>query len=257
VGKQKAPEVKTPGGGIKPFYSDAVTVKRLGDNPGSAFSSTLAPEFRSELDNFGAISNTLGDELAGLRPLVAPGVSQLRTSRLNDLENVRSRTIGNLSENLARRRISGSSFANDALVRAESEFSRERDRINAESTLAELELTNQLLVQETEARLAGVERSLQGMEFSAEIAAGLSAQAAGNVQSAANLQAQLNAEAASSGGIGSVIGGLAGTAAGSFLGPLGASAGGAIGSSLFGGGGTTAAVRADANRTINNNPGIF
>src|SRR3990167_5948989 len=49
-------------------------------------------------------------ELARLRESVSPGISGLRTSRLAEIENARRSSIGNLRENLSRRRVLGSSF---------------------------------------------------------------------------------------------------------------------------------------------------
>lgn len=53
-------------------------------------------------------------------------------------------------------------------------------------------------------------------------------------------QTAFNVPIQQGGGLGSVLGGLAGLLGGSFLGPLGAAAGSKLGSSLFGGGSTTA-----------------
>ena len=165
--------------------------------------------------------------LSGLRGMVAPGVSALRESRLTSSENARRRAIGNLRENLQRRKVLGSSFAQDALTRSEIEFAQERDRIEAESTLLELDLTQQLAAKEFEAKRSEFNTFLNELNLQADLASGIRQQATSEANANARLNAELNAAAAAG------FGELVGTIGGAFLGgPAGAS----IGSRFFGGG---------------------
>lgn len=138
--------------------------------------------------NFGR----LGDELGILRSRVAPGISELRASRLAEIEDARNRAIGDLRENLQRRRVLGSSFGNDAIARAESEFGGARERAAAESTLAELELTNNFINQEFQAQRSQFQTFLDELNLQANLAAGLAGKATDTMSANARLQAQLN-----------------------------------------------------------------
>lgn len=78
---------------------------------------------------------------------VRPGFSQFREAQLADLENQRSAAVGNLQENLAQRRVSGSSFANDSISNANAEFARQRDEVIAQTTLQEIDAFNRIMTQ--------------------------------------------------------------------------------------------------------------
>lgn len=143
----------------------------------------------------GGLSGTFGEQadlLAGQRALVAPGVSDLRASRLANVENARTRAIGNLRQNLQRRRVLGSSFGRDALTRAEAEFSQERDRVEAESALQELQLTNQLINQEFQARAQSFQTRLDELNVQADLAEGIRQSVASDLNQNAQLQARLS-----------------------------------------------------------------
>lgn len=83
-------------------------------------------------------------ETAAIRDRIAPGMSELRRVRLQEIEDARNRAVGNLRENMQQRRVLGSSFGQDALARAELEFGGAKERAAAESTLAEIEATRAL-----------------------------------------------------------------------------------------------------------------
>ena len=135
------------------------------------------------------------DALSDLRGRVAPGVSDLRASRLQAVEDARNRSIGNLRENLQRRRVLGSSFGADAIGRQEAEFAREAERVEAESFLQELDLTQQLLAQETQARGAAFQTRLNELNLQTDLAADIQSRIAGDLNNNARFQAQLALQA--------------------------------------------------------------
>lgn len=144
--------------------------------------------------------NTEADLFGGLRSRVAPGVSDLRASRLREIEDARVKAIGNLRDNLARRRVLGSSFGQDAATRAEAEFAGLRERTSAESFLQELELSNQFIQQEYAARRSAFQTGLDELNLQADIAAKFAGAATQQMGANARLLAELNAkEAAGSG----------------------------------------------------------
>jgi hypothetical protein len=140
------------------------------------------------------LSNTFGanaDALAGLRGSVAPGVSDLRAARLAEIENARTSAVGNLRDNLARRRVLGSSFAQDAVTRAESEFGQQKERVAAESFMQELEMTQNLLQQEFATRRAAFQTGLDELNLEAQIGTALAGKATDVLGKNAQTEAQL------------------------------------------------------------------
>lgn len=169
-------------------------------------SITSTPE---RLGLVGSISDTFKD-LAGrtgdLLGKVTPGFSAFRTARLNEIENSRQSAIGNLRENLQRRRVLGSSFGQDALTRAEAEFGKEKERVAAESFLTELDVTNRLNQQRAAERASSFKAFLDNMNLEAQIALPLAQQASKEMNAAARLEAEFGFKTAS--GFGEMFGKL-------------------------------------------------
>lgn len=156
---------------------------------------TITPS-AERLGFVGNIANSfgqLGGELGALRQRVAPGISELRASRLAEIEDARNRAIGDLRENLARRRVLGSSFGQDTISRAESEFAGQRERVAAESTLAELEMTNNLINQQFNAQRSQFQTGLDELNLEASVASSLAGKATDTMAANARMLAQLNA----------------------------------------------------------------
>ena len=155
---------------------------------------------QSVADRFREQAGKTGDLLTR----VAPGISELRAARMGEIENAKRSAIGNLRENMQRRRVLGSSFGQDALVRAEAEFGGLKDRAAAETTMAELDLTNKLTQQLFQERRAEFETHLNNMNMEANIALPLNQEAAKQM----GQNARLNSEMAfqQSMGLGSFLG---------------------------------------------------
>jgi len=140
------------------------------------------------------------DELRGLRRRVRPGFGELTAARLGEISTARERSIGNLRENLARRRLSGSSFASNALVRAEREFGQAAATARAQSFLEELDVTTQLIGQEFSARQAAIERGIQELDFQAQVGTQILSGVSAELGASARLEAELAADAAAGSG---------------------------------------------------------
>lgn len=140
------------------------------------------------------------DALGGLRARLAPGFSDLRASRLAEVESAGSRAIGNLRDNMARRRVLGSSFGGDALARADLEVGKERDRVAAETFLQEVEGTQRLIDMESTARRGQFQAGLDELNLQADVAAKLSGAAATQMGAASRLEAELSAKSAAGAG---------------------------------------------------------
>jgi hypothetical protein len=151
----------------------------------------------------GEISSTFGKqagELGKLRSQVAPGFSLMRAARLKEIENARMRSVGNLRDNLARRRVMGSSFAGDALARAEAEYAQLAERSQAESYLQELEMTQKVMAEEYTAARGEFQTKIGEMNLQAEIATKLTGMASQSMTQMAELEAKLSAQAAAGAG---------------------------------------------------------
>jgi hypothetical protein len=176
--------------------------KPTGINAGG-LSSSLSGDNLSispSAERLGLVSNLAGgfggeaDALARLRSRIQPGFSDLRASRLKEIEDARTAAIGNLRENMARRRVQGSSFGQDALARAELEFGQAREKTAAESMLQELEASNQLIQQEFAARRGQFETGLNDLNLQADVATKLAAGATQQLGANARLESELNAK---------------------------------------------------------------
>lgn len=164
------------------------------------YSVSASPERLGLVDATAGLFGKQADELGAMRGRVAPGVSDLRAARLAEVDNARSAAIGNLRENLQRRRVLGSSFGQDTLARAENEFGQAKDRVAAESFLQELELTNQLIQQEYEAGRNQYQTSLNELNLQADVGAKLAAGASTQLGANARFLADLNAKEAAGAG---------------------------------------------------------
>lgn len=195
-------------GGSKKKRSPVQEFKPVGFNAGGLTGAFSGGRFNvtSDANRQGLVSTAAdsfggqADLTRGLRDQLQPGFSNLRDVRLRGLEDVQRRTIGNLKENLQRRRVLGSSFGADALSRAEAEFGRERSKIEGQTFLEELDLTNQLIGQEFELRRSGVERFINELNLQADIGQKLAADASTQLGANARLKEEILASQAGAGG---------------------------------------------------------
>lgn len=103
-----------------------------------------AGEFGADRGRFLDLYNDVG----ALRDTVTPGFSVLRDRRLEAVEHARSKGMGDLRDSIARRRVAGSSFANDSISRAESEYGKLRSDTEAQTFLEELDANMRLISQQ-------------------------------------------------------------------------------------------------------------
>lgn len=140
----------------------------------------------------------LGDITGGLRATVGPGFNDLLNARLNSLGDSATSAIGDLRQNLQARRVLGSSFGQDTISRAQSEFQRNRDSIIADNFTKSLDANNQLLKQQYDAYNQSFQANLGELNLEANIANGLTGKAseilAANAQTTAKLQEDASKE---------------------------------------------------------------
>lgn len=167
---------------------------------GNTSSVSASPE-RSAL--VGRIASTFPGQAALLQQLrmsVTPGMSAMRSARLAQLEADRQASTGDLRDNLARRRILGSSFAQDALTRSDLAYDQQKDAIVADSYLQELQMNQQLTNAEFTARRDEFQTQLDELNLEADMATQIASSATSQLGANARLKAQLDSTAAAGAG---------------------------------------------------------
>lgn len=222
------------GGGRNPRRDLDAALQSVGRLQGAAnltaggLSSTAGPngivvgsDWRRTL-NTRLMQNALRNEIKSLdlaRGQVTPGFGALTKARLAEIESGRTRTVGNLSENLAQRRVLGSSFGQDAIARAQAEYDKQAGEARAKSVLEEFALTQELNQRKYQRARNVYETALGELNLQADF--GIKTQQAGiqALGEAARLSAELGgmaagltaSENAAGGELGSTIGGQLGS----------------------------------------------
>ena len=136
----------------------------------------------------------LGDyanELGALREQLTPGFGELTKARVDRLENQKRKAVGDLRENLARRRLGGSSFAGDAEARVAREYDVPIAEAAAQSFLEELQLSSNLLQLESNANIASAKVALDELNAQLNLAAGSAGQLTSAMANLASAQANI------------------------------------------------------------------
>lgn len=169
---------------------------------------TSSPERQGLVSDAQTLFRQQADEVASLRDEALSGLGILGEARQGRIEDARRRTVGNLRENLSRRRVLGSSFGQDAISRAEAEFARQSAEAEGRTALEQLEIKSRLIDREFGFRQQAVQTALGELNFQSKIAASLATGATNALQASAQAQAALASEQAS--GLGELIGSVGG-----------------------------------------------
>lgn len=187
----------------KPY--DFTSTGLSGSLEDGTFSLTRSGELTNQLGGLQSALSKRALEFANLRKGLNRDTSgiigALRETGVNAIQNRRRRAIGDLRENLARRRVAGSSFAADALSRAEAQFAQEEAQFGAEVGVKEFELNQQTLAKEMELLSAETEANVQSFQaglsqlnlesgLAAQLATGMSGIAAENARAIAQIYAE-------------------------------------------------------------------
>lgn len=158
------------------------------------FDFTRSPEMQRYLTGMSGEFGKSAEELRALLPEVSPAFGNLSKAALANIENQRLRTIGDLKENLARRRVGGSSFAMDAAARTDAEFGERKAEVGAQMKLAEIDATTKLIQQITDTSVNKWKTFIDQANFesglAAQLSSGVSTAMAANAQMAAQINAQ-------------------------------------------------------------------
>ena len=135
-------------------------------------------------------------DLRANRARFGEGFTAFRTARLQDVENARARTTGNLRSQLGRRGILGASFAQDAITRTELDFQNQADKVAAEIDVQEFEFNLQNLAQESQIAQANLTRELTELGLTTQFISGINSAVVAREQIRASIQiAQIQAAA--------------------------------------------------------------
>lgn len=155
------------------------------------FNLTRSAGLDSALSGLSGSFGNLASRLNTLAGQVVPGYGDLTNTLVQTNENNRRRAIGNLRENLQRRRVLGSSFGQDSLARAEMEFNQNEQAIRAQAFLQELDAQAKLFSQAGQASAQQFSSLLTQFNFESELAANISNSITGAMNSNNQLMAQL------------------------------------------------------------------
>jgi len=144
------------------------------------------------------------EQLSQLQKTVVPGYSQLRQAALDQINTRATSAISSLRDNLAQRRVLGSSFASDALSRANAEFAQQAAQAQGQSYLAELQASRDLITQKASMISEALNRELTQLGISSQYGLQLSDIISRN----ASAQAQIEAQKAA--GVGQLLGTFSG-----------------------------------------------
>ncbi len=208
-----------------PFYASGFSGGGLEGRFGSNGIGTVtaSPDRTAAIGGLTGAADTAANTFGDLYNTVQPGFNDLLASRLNQFNDSARSAIGDLSQNLSARRILGSSFGQDTLTRARSEFGRQRDSIVADNFLKSLEAQRQLTQDQFNARLKSFQPKLDELNFESGLAAQLGQQGAQLLAQNAQINAQIQNQASAAGlnSLGSLLGTGLGLAKNVFTGGAG------------------------------------
>ncbi len=167
--------------GLSGTFKDNRFTLRRGEEAGAA------------LGDIRSLSQEQAGAFRGLRDRVRPGFGELTRTRIDAIRSAGKRTVGNLREELGKRRVLGSTFASREIASTEAEFGRIEEQSRAESFLQELVLTGELIKEEFSAALQGIGITLQQLNFESALAANLSQSASDQLLAAAGASAEVAA----------------------------------------------------------------
>ena len=178
----------------------------------STFRQGGSSTVNAELKRLGSLAQTEFDtrfprilsDIDTLRATIQPGFSLLRSARQKAVDNARTRAVSTLTDNLARRRLQGSTFAESAIARTERDFAELDAEQQAQSFLEELDANQRIIGFESTNLAEGINRELNELKIASGFASTVAETGSQNAQFALELAAE---EAEASGSLfGTILG---------------------------------------------------
>lgn len=175
------------------FTSGGLTGTLVGGNGsgGGNYSVTRTSAGESALRGVQSAMHQRAGEFRGLRKTVAPGfgrISQLRTEAVRDN---RRRAVGDLREELRKRRVLGGSFGQTQIAQTEAEFAKLESQEQAQAYLDELGASSALLEQEFGSTIQAAQVELDQLNIESSLAANMSSMATQVMQANATARAEM------------------------------------------------------------------
>ena len=181
--------------GITPFSYQGPGYGINIDNTGN-IGMTRTAESQGVMDRLlGGLST---DEAAygDLLSQITPGFGRLSNARRDEIERAAQKGVGNLRDQLARRRVAGSSFANDQIGSLRAEYDALKEKSLAESMVQELQMTQDVIGARTNARNATISQAFQNIQFEGNLGGQLMQSVLGNMNNLQMAQVELAKTAA-------------------------------------------------------------
>jgi len=143
--------------------------------------------------NLEALKTRLGErsaEFKNLRSKVGGAFSDVIRGRVDAIRQAGSRTVGNLREELSKRRVLGSSFAQREIAGIEASFAEQEARERSEGALAQLGAEAELINQEFQGGIQSAMAMISQLNLEGSLAANLGVSAQNLMMARAEGQAQ-------------------------------------------------------------------
>lgn len=173
---------------------------QLAPNGDRNFSFNRNPIIDAWLDESRNLRRGAGAAIGGLLDQVRPGMGALTDARVRSVRDARDASVSNLRDNLARHRVLGSSFGQDAVSRTDAEFAKLEGEERARSFLEELDLTSRLIQEQTGYLTSAAELGINQANLEFQLATSLINGTQQVLQSNANAIADLAAQNAAGAG---------------------------------------------------------
>ncbi len=109
------------------------------------------------------------DEVSSARGDVRPGFGRLTEAVVQSIREAADKSRGDLRQQLAQRRVSGASFANDVVTRSDVEFAQAESQLRSQALIAEIGLTSELITQEFGFRRVEIEDEFRELQLVANV----------------------------------------------------------------------------------------
>jgi len=126
------------------------------------------------------------NELGQLKGMVQPGFGRLTQAGINAIRDARRSTMGDLKQNLARRRVAGSSFGADDQARTSAEFAKKENEFASQAFVQEMAMSQDLINQQAQAEAKSfasyIDQANLETGFATTLASGVSAVLSNNAK---------------------------------------------------------------------------
>jgi len=167
---------------------------------GKQWTLTRSPELQNTISGLSGAYMDASNEFGDLKGVVEPGFGRLTEAGVRAIRDARRSELSDLRKNLSRRRVLGSSFAQDDRNRTMAEWQKREDQFRTQAFIQEMQMKEQLIAKQYEAAANSFLQLLNQFNFESGIATQLASNVTSvlgaNAQTAAKIQAEFGLGAA-------------------------------------------------------------